>query len=366
MGDDFGFVHADERAEDRRLGGLVYDGDVAERLRRDLPEAFAGYERVGALFGGERLGDADHKAAVGDDAERAGRFEDDLVLDAGERNEEQARVVLPCVEERREVFRLAAGAPLDEREGVKVDEDGLAAAPHHPPCGDGGVDAAGQQRRDFAADADGQPARAGDFVGVDESVLAADLDAEVDVGADEVHAGAGRLADGVAEPDVEVVGCERKALVGAVGGDAERGEGAGAGGFEEQALDVVVVGLGAGGEAELDGAEHLSGAAADLAPVGVGGEAHSDHHPGRPDAFDAGACGRAPQVFDEAAREGWLVAAFQSDFVEPDERVARGVHWARLLRGTPDSLLGTGSFGVIGGILFPCWPSCPAFWRERF
>ena len=333
MGDDFGFVHADERAQDGRRGGLIYDGDVAECLRRDLPEAFAGCERVGALFGGERLGDADHKAAVGDDAERAGRFEDDLALDAGERDEQQARVVLPCVEERCKVFRLAARAPLDEREGMKVNEDDSAAAPHHPPRGDRGVDAAGQQRGDFAADADGESARAGDFVGVDESVLASDFDAEVDVGADEINAGAGRLARSVAEPDVEVVGGERKALVGAVGGDAERGEGARERGFEEEALDVGVGGLGAGGEAELDGAKDLGGAAADLAPIGVGGEAHPDHHPGRPDVLDVGAGGRAPQILDEAARESRLVATLESDLVEPDDHVARGVHWARRPHG---------------------------------
>ena len=143
--DDLDLVDADQRPQDRPLGGVVDGGDVLERLRGHLPQALAGGQRQGTLAPADRLGDADHQSAIDDDAGRAA-----------------APRARPRAGSRRRApgtgaSRTATGQPLDERPGlglrgrrqvrhaVEVHEHRPAAALQHPPRRHRRVDAARQR-----------------------------------------------------------------------------------------------------------------------------------------------------------------------------------------------------------------------------
>ena len=150
---------------------LIHGCDVDERLRTDLPDAFAGDERVGLLLAGDGLRDAHHESSIGHDAQGAGNVEYHSALHVGERHEVEPGVVLVGVESLGELLCLFAGASLHERERVEVHEDRSTSPSQHPPCGDGRIYAAGHHDGDLPRRADGQTARTGVVFRVDERVL---------------------------------------------------------------------------------------------------------------------------------------------------------------------------------------------------
>src|SRR2546422_1051016 len=86
---------------------------------------------------------------IGDDARGRRDREDDLALDLSERDQEQARLVLPRGEPLDERPRLRLRRRRQVRHAVEVHEHDAAAALHHPPRGHRRVDAAREQRREI-------------------------------------------------------------------------------------------------------------------------------------------------------------------------------------------------------------------------
>ena len=214
--DDLLFVRADEGTEDWHGGDFADGGHILEGLGADLAKAFAGDEGFGAFATADGFGDADHEAAVGDDAQGAGDCEDDALLDGGEGYEVEVGVVLVDVEDLGEFLGFLPRASFYEGEAVEVDEGRSAAATHHAPGGDGGVDAARHEDGDTSASADREAAICRVLVGPDEGFTGHEVDADVEVWVLEVDAGTGLDVDHVAEFDVEFVGGHGERFVGAV------------------------------------------------------------------------------------------------------------------------------------------------------
>ena len=78
----------------------------------------------------EALGDAHHEPPVDDHRAGGGTDKHDLALDLAERDEEEARGVLPLGEAPDELPRLALGGVGQIGHAVEVDEDDAAAALH--------------------------------------------------------------------------------------------------------------------------------------------------------------------------------------------------------------------------------------------
>src|SRR5213080_3820965 len=145
LGGDLALVHADQRAEDRQRHRRLDHRKIGERLRRDLAEALARHQRLGACRPPDRLGDAEHHPPVEDDAQRPPDRCDDLALNLAEGDQVERGVELPADELGGDLARLLLARPIVEGRAVEVHEVDGAPAPHHPPGGDGRVDAAREE-----------------------------------------------------------------------------------------------------------------------------------------------------------------------------------------------------------------------------
>src|SRR5918996_456251 len=82
--DDFLLVHSDQRAQDRYRRSRFDNGEVFERLRRDLAEAFSGNQSLGFFPSSNSLGDSHHHAPIENHSKRAIDRSDDLPLNFAE------------------------------------------------------------------------------------------------------------------------------------------------------------------------------------------------------------------------------------------------------------------------------------------
>ena len=100
---------------------------------------------------------------------------------------------------------------------MKVHEQDAAAAPHQPPRRDGGVDAARQQARHAAADADRHAARAAFLAEVVERLVRQRLDVDRELRLVEVDEPASRFLDPAADLAFDLRRGQREPLVGPAG-----------------------------------------------------------------------------------------------------------------------------------------------------
>ncbi len=88
---DFDFVVAHERAVERHAHGGADGGHIVQRLRSDLAQAVPGDQAERAVRARDALGDAQHHAAIEQDAEFLRRARHNFPLDGLERHQVKLR-----------------------------------------------------------------------------------------------------------------------------------------------------------------------------------------------------------------------------------------------------------------------------------
>ena len=266
------------------------------------------------------LGDAHHEAPVDRDPRGRRDRQDDLALDLAERDQEQARGVLPLGEALDELPRLALGGVGQIGHAVEVDEDDAAPALHDPPRRDRRVDAAREQRGHRAARADGQAARPGAPLRVDEGLARQHLDAHLQLGVIEVHAHVGAERQDVgAERAIDLDRGERKRLEGPARGDAERAECAPGDGALDGGLERVHLTPRPLGEGDIGDARHAAQPVPHRRRIGVTGQVEHDASGELNEPRGAEVADGAPDVLLKVAEEERSIAALQADLMVVDD-----------------------------------------------
>ena len=148
--------------------------------------------------------------------------EDDLLLNLAERHEEEPRAMLELGQHADELARLLLRRPRQDRVAVKVHEEHAAAAAHQPPRRHRRVDAAREQARDAAADADRQAAGAGVLAEKVERLVRQRFDMNGQLGVVEIDLPAARFLDPPADLALDLRRGQGKPLVGPAHRDAKR------------------------------------------------------------------------------------------------------------------------------------------------
>ena len=212
--DNLLLVHADERAQDGQLHHVLAHAQGLHCLAGDLPEAFAGDERLGAHLVCHALGKAHHEAAHDEREMVLGAVHTNLFLNFGERHDVDGQPPAPRREQLRELEHLFLGGVGGVGRGEEMDHFKRYAALCHHVGRDGRVDAAGEQRHGAAAHADGQSARTRLGGSVDVGRVVADLDKHRQLGVVDVdRATRERLMQRAADLLGELNGGEREGFV---------------------------------------------------------------------------------------------------------------------------------------------------------
>ncbi len=305
---------------------------------------------------GQALRDAHHEPPVDHHPRGRRDREHDLALDLAERDQEQAREVLPLGEARHQLAHLAAGKVGQVRCAVEVHEHHAAAALHEPPRRHRRVDPAGDERGHRAARPHRQAPGPGVPVGVDEGLAGQHLHPHVALRVLEAHPRVGAEREHVrAELPVQLHRGEREGLERAAGRDPEGAERAALDHPFHRGAQGLEGGAGAQGQREVGDAAHARQTLAQRLRMGMAGEIEHEA-PGQLDQAHRSQVRDGPQdVLLEVTQEHRAVAPLEADLVVVDDRGGRG-HCSSMGRGCLGrrryTVFGTSTFGGLAGMGF--------------
>ena len=167
MRDDFELVGADERAEHRKRDSVVRRSDVVERLRSDLPETLPRDDGLRVLVVSDALSDAEHKAAVQDNAQLRGCRKGNLALVVAEGDNVDARDAARLLEHMRDVVDQELGGIGRLRPAREMHADADSTTARNAPERHRRVDPRGKQAYHRARASNGKAPDAGDAARVD-------------------------------------------------------------------------------------------------------------------------------------------------------------------------------------------------------